>query len=94
LCGSQEETGEVFKKTCQDKISKAMEVLDRDLGWGDYLINVAKSIANAVISVFTSNPNRLFAYATSVGSQAATTTNKELQQVVDPDNENTLGQNA
>ena len=38
-----------FKQTCRDLINDAKEQLENDLGWGDYLANLFRKIANAVI---------------------------------------------
>lgn len=38
-----------FENTCNTLINKARPELERDLGWGTYLTNLLKTIANAVI---------------------------------------------
>ncbi|HAT8117749.1 TPA: type IV secretion protein Dot, partial [Legionella pneumophila] len=50
---SQELAGRKFKLACQDAVKIAKPVLEKDLGWGDYLKNLLKCLANAVITVFT-----------------------------------------
>ncbi|CEG56056.1 membrane-targeted effector domain-containing toxin [Legionella fallonii] len=40
-----------FETRCTTLINRAKTVLERDLGWGDYLTNLLKSIANAIIRV-------------------------------------------
>ncbi|MCL9683988.1 hypothetical protein [Legionella maioricensis] len=40
-----------FKETCARLIDDAKPLLERDLGWGDYLTNLLKTIANAIIWV-------------------------------------------
>lgn len=52
--------GQAFKKDCEVAIGDARDVLERDLGWGAYLKNLLKTLVNAVIQIFTSNPNALF----------------------------------
>ncbi|WP_131793617.1 hypothetical protein [Legionella brunensis] len=56
----------VFKEQCHTLINNAKTVLERDLGWGDYLSNLFKAIANAVIRTVTfGNVNTFFNYARS-----------------------------
>ncbi|MCL9683126.1 hypothetical protein [Legionella maioricensis] len=59
-----------FKRSCEGAINDARTVLSRDLGWGDYLTNLLKAIANMVISVFTANPHALFKPAPSLSLEA------------------------
>jgi hypothetical protein len=49
-----------FKRKCEHAIEDVRTVLERDLGWGDFLTNLLKALMNAVIQIFTSNPNALF----------------------------------
>ncbi len=49
-----------FTEQCRQLIIKAMPTLEKDLSWGDYLKNLLKLLMNAVIGLFSSNPNRLF----------------------------------
>ncbi|KTD57276.1 Dot/Icm T4SS effector Wip [Legionella shakespearei] len=49
-----------FKRKCEHAIEDVRTVLERDLGWGDFLTNLLKTLMNVVIQVFTSNPNALF----------------------------------
>jgi hypothetical protein len=38
-----------FKKQCSALINDAIPILEKDLGWGDYLLNLLKILCNAVI---------------------------------------------
>ncbi|HHP1217580.1 TPA: lpg2327 family Dot/Icm T4SS effector [Legionella pneumophila] len=61
---SQELAGRKFKLACQDAVKIAKPVLEKDLGWGDYLKNLLKCLGNAVITVFTFGYQQgFFAYA-------------------------------
>ncbi len=44
---------ELFKNTCRIAINTARPVLEDALGWGDYLTNLLKALANTVIKVVT-----------------------------------------
>ena len=55
--------GSQFKNTCNQAINDAKLVLEKDLGWGDYLNNLLKILTNGIIGVFTTNPNAFFSYA-------------------------------
>lgn len=52
--------GTLFKRKCEHAIEDVRNVLERDLGWGDFLGNWLKTLVNTIIQVFTSNPNALF----------------------------------
>ncbi len=54
-----------FETACEQAIKEATPILERDLGWGDFLKNILKSIGNAIISVFTTNQNAFFQYTKS-----------------------------
>ena len=41
---------ETFIQSCTTAIDKAKPILEKELGWGEYLVNLLKSIANAFIS--------------------------------------------
>lgn len=43
----------LFKDQCEQLITNATPVLARDLEWGDYLVNLLKTITNAIIWVTT-----------------------------------------
>ena len=47
------EKSDSFKEICAEHIMDAKPRLENDLGWGDFLINLLKSIANAFIAVVT-----------------------------------------
>lgn len=42
-----------FQSRCRSAINQAMPVLERDLGWGDFLINLLKTILNGAIRLGT-----------------------------------------
>jgi len=70
---------DVFLKTCKESINKALPILEKDLGWGDFLKNILKSIANAVISVATiGNKKNFFKLATTPSSEAVKDADKDL----------------
>lgn len=46
---------QTFLENCLLAIDVAKPILERDLGWGDYLKNLFKSLANAVIGIFSQN---------------------------------------
>jgi hypothetical protein len=71
--------GRVFNDKCAKAIRKAMPVLERDLGWGDYLLNILKVCANAVIKGVTGTNNNLLTPVQSELSMAASATGKSLQ---------------
>lgn len=50
---NREEAGARFKEQCAIAIKAAYPVLERDLGWGDFLVNLLKAIGNAVIWALT-----------------------------------------
>lgn len=68
-----------FRHTCSQLISDNLPLLQRDLGWGDYLKNLLKKIANAVIYIVTlGDENSFFSYKASTLATAATQTEDEL----------------
>jgi hypothetical protein len=71
-----------FKRQCETAIRDAKPVLSRDLGWGDFLTNLLKEIANTFISVFTANPHALFTPARSASLEhvAAVAVSLELDE--------------
>ncbi|BCA96547.1 hypothetical protein TUM19329_29080 [Legionella antarctica] len=77
--------GDNFKNLCKDAIATAMPVLERDLGWGEYLKNMMKSLANAVIKGVTlGNVSNFFTQSKSEASKAFDEADQELQS--DDDN--------
>lgn len=69
-----------FKNKCSAAIQEALPTLERDLGWGDYLKNMLKKIANVVIYIGTlSMVHGLFKQTKSESSQAAIKLNEDLQ---------------
>lgn len=54
--GNKQDTGvieheakKIFVEQCAESINKAKLLLNKELGWGDYLTNILKSISNAVL---------------------------------------------
>lgn len=52
-----EKAGKEFISACRIAVNKAETVLKNDLGWGDYLINLMKDLANAIIAPVSTGPN-------------------------------------
>lgn len=65
-----------FKTACTTDIKEARRALKGELGWGDYLLNLIKNIANVVVSIFSSaNKSGFF----SVAQTEAQTNVKQLK---------------
>ncbi|HAT7071593.1 TPA: type IV secretion protein Dot [Legionella pneumophila] len=76
---SPELAGRKFKLACQDAIKIAKPVLEKDLGWGDYLTNLLKCLGNAVITVFTFGCQQgFFAYARPDSAKAVEKAEEDL----------------
>ncbi|MCZ4692465.1 hypothetical protein LpnH3D14_02456 [Legionella pneumophila] len=76
---SQELAGRKFKLACQDAVKIAKPVLEKDLGWGDYLKNLLKCLGNAVITVFTFGYQQgFFAYARPDSAKAVEKAEEDL----------------
>ncbi|MCL9685582.1 hypothetical protein [Legionella maioricensis] len=78
-----------FKEWCAQSVAVAMPVLEKDLGWGEYLQNMLKTIAN----VFIAGAQKLGSTATffntsSKSAQAVAETGQELQSDSEPDEGN------
>ena len=55
-----------FQARCQNAIHQAMPVLERDLEWRDYLLNLLKVMLNGVVELVTAgNCNTFFSYRRS-----------------------------
>ncbi len=68
-----------FKQACKTAIDQAQPVLARDLGWGDYLSNLFKMLANAVIWTVTfGQVNSFFTLEKSTSSVAVEEADQEL----------------
>ncbi|RUR13908.1 hypothetical protein [Legionella sp. km772] len=52
---NKEHAQKIFANACEKAINQAKPTLERDLGWGDYLTNLAIRLVNAVIAVVTIN---------------------------------------
>lgn len=64
-----------------EALFRPMPILERDLGWGQYLTNLLKSIINAVVYLATfGKRDSFFPYSQSKINQEATETNKKLQE--------------
>ena len=68
-----------FKSSCKTAIDKATPTLKKDLGWQDILKNLMKSLANAVIGLFTSNPHAFYAPAVAASIKAIRHTEISLE---------------
>ncbi|CCD06381.1 TPA: lpg2327 family Dot/Icm T4SS effector [Legionella pneumophila] len=76
---SPELAGRKFKLACQDAVKIAKPVLEKDLGWGDYLKNLLKCLGNAVITVFTFGCQQsFFAYARPDSAKAVEKAEEDL----------------
>ncbi|WP_152571684.1 hypothetical protein [Legionella norrlandica] len=76
-----ENAGKQFKQKCETAINKAKPILEKDLGWGDYLKNLLKTLVNAVIWTVTfGNVNTFFPYARSASIQAVEQAEQDLIQ--------------
>ncbi|HAT1802859.1 TPA: type IV secretion protein Dot [Legionella pneumophila] len=76
---SQELAGRKFKLACQDAVKIAKPVLEKDLGWGDYLKNLLKCLGNAVITCFTFGyQHGFFAYARPDSAKAVEKAEEDL----------------
>lgn len=76
---SPELAGRKFKLACQDAVKIAKPVLEKDLGWGDYLTNLLKCLSNAVITVFTFGCQQgFFAYARPDSAKAVEKAEEDL----------------
>ncbi|HAU1151236.1 TPA: type IV secretion protein Dot [Legionella pneumophila] len=76
---SPELAGRKFKLACQDAVKIAKPVLEKDLGWGDYLKNLLKCLGNAVITFFTFGCQQgFFAYARPDSAKALEKAEEDL----------------
>ncbi len=74
------EATQVFKETCAIAINSVMPTLETDLGWGEYLKNMLKSIANVFIAGAQKFGSSITFFNTnSKSSQAVAETGQELQ---------------
>ncbi|CEG57180.1 ankyrin repeat domain-containing protein [Legionella fallonii] len=73
--------GNRFNDSCTLAITNAKQVLERDLGWGDYLGNLLKALVNAVVWVFTvGNSNAFFPYKKAESLEAIEQEEQNLKQ--------------
>ncbi|MCL9683732.1 Dot/Icm T4SS effector Wip [Legionella maioricensis] len=71
---------ELFKNTCREEIQNAMPVLQNALGWGDYLTNLLKIMANAIIKVVTlGHRNNFFTLVQPAFENAVRIAEQDLQ---------------
>jgi uncharacterized protein YukE len=47
--------GDEFAMTCSTAIKTAMPIWEKDLGWGDYLLNILKKITSCIITLGTNS---------------------------------------
>lgn len=80
------ECKEWFIDKAEEVIQKNMEVLQRDLGWGDYLKNLLKKLTNAVLAVPAALGINVefFAVKRSFGEEKAKILQKGFQQELSP----------
>lgn len=70
----------LFKDQCEQLITNATPVLARDLEWGDYLVNLLKTITNAIIwGVTFGQVNSFFKLVPSESLQAV----EEMEKALD-----------
>lgn len=50
----------IFLEICRDKIKEVKPVLERDLGWGEYLFSLLKIVRFTVMNSFSSNPHGFY----------------------------------
>ena len=75
--------GSKFNDSCATAITKAKQVLERDLGWGDYLGNLLKSLVNAVVWTFTvGSYSAFFPYSKSESLGAVEQEEQNLKQKI------------
>lgn len=55
-----DQANKIFKADCTVAINEAKPILERDLGWGDYLNNILKALVNALITGVTFGYSRNF----------------------------------
>jgi hypothetical protein len=71
---------ELFKSTCRATIITAKPILQDALGWGDYLTNLLKTLANAVIKMVTlGHRNNFFTLVKSDLENAVIIAERDLQ---------------
>jgi len=61
----------IFIDKCKISIHQSFKVLQRDLGWGDYLLNMLKAIVRAVRYVLPLGNENTFFQKKAVGVEAA-----------------------
>jgi hypothetical protein len=68
-----------FNSACKSAINVAKPVLERDLGWGDYLVNLLKALVNAVVWIVSCRTvNAFFSYANSISLNAVEQAERDL----------------
>ncbi|MCC5792123.1 MAG: hypothetical protein JJT82_05880 [Legionellaceae bacterium] len=81
LCHPSKENLKTFVDQSKDAINQAMPILQKDLGWGDYLQNVLKKIANAVAYVMSAGyQTDFFAQKKSLALQSAVQMSESLTE--------------
>ena len=71
---------EDFNYACTQIIAKVRPVLERDLGWGDYLTNLLKTIVNTTISIVTLG--QVGTFFTPKQSQSLAHTEKAIKELL------------
>jgi hypothetical protein len=77
---------QIFIGECTDAINAALPVLEKDLGLGDYLKNLLKSIYNAVALIFSDSKSSFFKIEESQSAKAV----KEMEAALDKSMDNML----
>lgn len=74
-----EDAGFKFKDACKTGIDNAKPILEKDLGWGDYLKNLLKTLANAIVKVVSFGTSKgFFTPAKSESLKAVEKTEQDL----------------
>ena len=67
----------VFNQKCSRYIADAKPILAKDLGWGDYLLNLLKTLCSQIMTL--SRRSDFFPRVTSTSTQAINTLEEDLQ---------------
>ncbi|CEG59014.1 hypothetical protein [Legionella fallonii] len=78
--GDAKKAGQQFNIDCNAAIDEAKPVLERDLNWGEYLGNLVKALANAIVwLVSIGNSNSFFPYKKSASIEAVEEAEQNLK---------------
>lgn len=74
---------QIFDNSCKQAITEAKPILEKDLGWGDYLNNLLKSLTNTAIWVISlGNVPSLFSPVRSKSLEVAEDVEKDLSSLL------------